>query len=149
LTDICQLEFATMTSFTVGQAAELLGVSSDTVRRWVDNGQIPAAKSEGGRRRVDGEGLARFSAERAPASTLLPVAESARNHFPGLVTKVTKDTVMAQVEIQAGPYRIVSLMSREAADELGLAPGVVAVASVKSTNVVIEIPQLSQLREAR
>ena len=130
-----------MPTFTVGQAAELLGVSPDTVRRWVDGGQIPAARTEGGRRRVDGEGLARFSAQRAPSLSMAPVSESARNHFPGLVTKVTKDTVMAQVEIQAGPYRIVSLMSREAADELELAPGVMAVASVKSTNVVIEMPQ--------
>ena len=129
-----------MSTFTVGQAAELLGVSADTVRRLVDNGQIPSARTEGGRRRVDGAGLARFSAERAPMPSVLPVAESARNHFPGIVTKVTKDTVMAQVEIQAGPFRVVSLMSREAADELALAPGVLAVASVKSTNVVIEVP---------
>jgi molybdopterin-binding protein len=127
-------------SFTVGQAAELLGVSPDTVRRWMDSGQIPAARTQGGRRRVDGAALARFSAGRAASPAVAPVAESARNHFPGLVTKVTKDKVMAQVEIQAGPYRVVSLMSREAADELGLAPGVLAVASVKSTNVVIEVP---------
>ena len=130
-----------MPSFTVGQAAELLGVSPDTVRRWVDSGQIPAARAPGGRRRVDGAVLARFSVERAASPAVAPVAESARNHFPGLVTKVTKDKVMAQVEIQAGPYRVVSLMSREAADELELAPGVLAVASVKSTNVVIEVPQ--------
>ena len=129
-----------MSSFTIGQAAELLGVSPDTVRRWVDTGQITAARTEGGRRRVDGEALARFARQRAPSQTLAPFNESARNHFPGLVTKVTKDTVMAQVEIQAGPYRIVSLMSREAADELQLAPGVMAVASVKSTNVVVEVP---------
>lgn len=130
-----------MSTFTVGQAAELLAVSPDTVRRWIDSGQLPAARTQGGRRRVDGAALARFSAARAGPSTLLPVAESARNHFPGLVTKVTKDKVMAQVEIQAGPYRVVSLMSREAAEELQLAPGVLAVASVKSTNVVVEIPQ--------
>ncbi len=129
-----------MPSFSVGQAAELLGVSPDTVRRWIDSGQIPAARSDGGRRTVDGEGLARFSAERAPAPGLLPIAESARNHFPGLVTRVIKDTVMAQVDLQAGRYRIVSLMSREAADELNLVPGVLAVASVKSTNVVVEVP---------
>jgi molybdopterin-binding protein len=129
-----------MPSFTVGQAAELLGVSADTVRRWIDSGQIPAERSEAGRRTVDGEGLARFCAQRAPQGSLLPVSESSRNHFTGLVTKVTRDTVMAQVEIQAGPYRVVSLMSREAADELKLAPGVVAIASVKSTNVVIELP---------
>jgi molybdopterin-binding protein len=128
-------------SFTVGQAAELLGVSPDTVRRWVDSRQIPAARTPGGRRRVDGAALARFSAERAGSQAVAPVAESARNHFPGLVTKVTKDKVMAQVEIQAGPYRVVSLMSREAADQLELAPGVMAVASVKSTNVVVEVPR--------
>jgi molybdopterin-binding protein len=130
-----------MPEFTVGQAAELLGVSTDTVRRWIDDGQIPAVRSSGGRRTVDGEGLARFLAERAPTSVLLPVVESARNHFPGLVTKVIKDKVMAQVDIQAGRYRIVSLLSREAADELNLTPGALAVASVKSTNVVIEIPK--------
>ena len=130
-----------MPSFTVGQAAELLGVSPDTVRRWVDNGQLEAARSPGGRRRIDGRALARFSTERAGPAMAGPVAESARNHFPGLVTKVTKDKVMAQVEIQAGPHRVVSLISREAADELRLAPGVLAVASVKSTNVIVELPQ--------
>jgi len=130
-----------MPTFTVGEAAELLAVSPDTVRRWMDAGQIPAARTAGGRRRVDGAALARFAVERAVNPSSPPVAESARNHFRGLVTKVTKDKVMAQVEIQAGPYRVVSLMSREAADELKLAPGVLAVASVKSTNVVVEVPQ--------
>ncbi len=119
----------------------MLQVSPDTVRRWVDSGQLPAERTPGGRRRVDGAALARFSAERAgtPAPPAYP--ESARNHFPGLVTKVTKDKVMAQVEIQAGPFRVVSLMSREAADELDLAAGVRVVASVKSTNVVVEVPE--------
>ena len=129
-----------MSSFTVGEAAQLLGVSSDTVRRWVDSGELRAARTPGGRRRIDGKALARFSTKRAGAPAATPVAESARNHFPGLVTKVVKDKVMAQVEIQAGPYRVVSLMSREAADELKLVPGVMAVASVKSTNVVVELP---------
>ena len=129
-----------MPTFSVGQAADLLGVSADTVRRWMDSGQIPIARTAGGRRRVEGAALARFSAQRATNPIPMPVTESARNHFPGLVTKVTKDKVMAQVEIQAGPYRVVSLMSREAADELELAPGVLAVASVKSTNVVVEVP---------
>jgi len=126
-------------SFTVGEAAELIGVSPDTVRRWVDSGQLPAERTPGGRRLVDGAALASFLTERATTPPA-PVTESARNRFTGLVTKVTKDTVMAQVEIQAGPYRVVSLMSREAADELELAPGVMAVASVKSTSVVVEIP---------
>ncbi|HEY2428004.1 MAG TPA: TOBE domain-containing protein [Acidimicrobiales bacterium] len=129
-----------MPAFTIGQAAELLAVSPDTVRRWVDGGQLPAVRTAGGRRQVEGADLARFAADRAADPPAAPVAESARNHFPGLVTKVTKDKVMAQVEIQAGPFRVVSLMSREAADELQLAPGVLAVASVKSTNVVVEVP---------
>ena len=127
--------------FTVGEAADVLGVSADTVRRWIDGGQIVATRTAAGQRRVDGAALARFAVERATRPAVLPVAESARNHFPGLVTKVTKDKVMAQVEMQAGPYRIVSLMSREAADELELAPGMMAVASVKSTNVVVEVPK--------
>ena len=132
---------AFMATFTIGQAAELLGVSPDTVRRWVDSGQLRAARTSGGQRRVNGAALAKFSVERAATAPPAPVAESARNHFPGLVTKVIKDKVMAQVELQAGPFRVVSLMSREAADELALAPGVMAVASVKSTNVVVELPQ--------
>ena len=100
----------------------------------------------GGRRSVEGAELARFMREAAdivarPAAQSPVVRESARNRFPGLVTRVLRDTVMAQVEIQSGPHRVVSLMSREAADELGLEPGVLAVASVKSTNVVVEIPE--------
>ena len=97
-----------------------------------------------GRRRVDGADLARLAEELAAAADradLGPVvAESARNRFRGLVTRVVRDTVMAQVEIQSGPHRVVSLMSREAADELGLEPGVLAIAAVKSTNVVVEVP---------
>jgi len=128
-------------SFTVSQAAELLGVSADTIRRWVDSGELPATRTPGGQRKLDGRALASFSADRAEQAPAPPVAESARNHFRGLVTKVLKDKVMAQVEMQAGPFRVVSLMSREAADELKLAPGTMAVASVKSTNVVIELPE--------
>jgi molybdopterin-binding protein len=131
--------------FRIKQAAQLLGVSDDTVRRWVETGRITAGLDGSGRLVVDGAALAEFARTVAEASprthTERVVAESARNRFPGLVTRVLRDTVMAQVEIQAGPYRVVSLMSREAADDLGLAPGVLAVASVKSTNVVIEIPE--------
>jgi molybdopterin-binding protein len=125
----------------MGQAAELLGVSPDTVRRWTDAGRLPTLRTRGGRRRINGAVLADFAASLA-AGHQPPtiVSESARNRFTGLVTRVVKDTVMAQVEIQTGPFRVVSLLSREAVDELGLAPGVLAVASVKATNVVVELP---------
>ncbi|MEO9220713.1 MAG: TOBE domain-containing protein [Mycobacteriaceae bacterium] len=131
-----------MPMFRFREAAELLGVSDDTVRRWADTGRVPSTTQDG-RRAIAGAELARFAEELA-ASTERPgprpvVAESARNRFTGLVINVVRDTVMAQVEIQAGPHRVVSLMSREAADELELEPGVLAVASVKSTNVVVEI----------
>ena len=133
-----------MPEFRIRQAAELLGVSDDTIRRWADSGRLPTTTDASNRRVVDGEALAEFAIELA---TMQPrpsqqhtVAQSARNHFTGLVTRVVKDTVMAQVEIQAGPFRVVSLMSREAADDLGLAPGVLAIASVKATNVTVEIP---------
>jgi molybdopterin-binding protein len=130
-----------MPQYTVGQAAQLLGVSADTVRRLADRGDLKVIRTPGGRRRLDGAGLARYAQTRSvPQTHATPASESARNHFPGLVTKVTKDKVMAQVELQAGPFRIVSLISREAADELALAPGSLVVASVKATNVVVEIP---------
>ena len=133
-----------VTSFRVREAAELLGVSDDTVRRWAEAGRLATVSDDAGRMTVEGAVLARFAEELA-AATERPqprpvVSESARNRFQGLVTKVLRDTVMAQVEIQAGPHRFVSLMSREAADELGLEPGVLAIAAVKSTNVVVEVP---------
>jgi molybdopterin-binding protein len=127
--------------FRIGQVAELLGVSVDTVRRWIDAGRLPAARDGSGQRLVDGAQLAAFAAalhdERDPE---VPAARSARNSFAGIVTRVVKDKVAAQVEIQAGPHRVVSLMTREAADELGLEPGVLAVAVVKATTVVVELP---------
>ncbi len=126
----------------MAEAARLLGLSDDTVRRWADSGRVAATTDAGGRRVIAGLELARIageqSAEILDAGPI--VRESSRNRFTGIVTKVTKDTVMAQVEIQAGPFRVVSLMSAEAATELGLEPGVLAVASVKSTNVVVEVP---------
>jgi len=133
-----------MQVFRISEAATLLGVSDDTLRRWAEAGRVPTTRDTSGRQAIDGAALARFAEETAsaaerPASRPV-VSESARNRFLGLVTKVTRDTVMAQVEIQAGPHRIVSLMSREAADELGLEAGVLAVAAVKSTNVVVEVP---------
>ncbi|HET7661240.1 MAG TPA: TOBE domain-containing protein [Oryzihumus sp.] len=133
-----------MTTFRIREAAELLGVSDDTVRRWADAGRLETVTDGSGRRTVEGAVLARFAEELAAAverpQPRPVVSESARNRFQGLVTKVLRDTVMAQVEIQAGPHRFVSLMSREAADELGLEPGVLAIAAVKSTNVVVEVP---------
>jgi len=130
-----------MTQFRVTEAAALLGVSDDTVRRWIDAGRLPATRDGGGRWSVRGADLAEFAREHATAPEVGGRStSSARNRLPGLVTRVVRDGVMAQVEMQAGPFRLVSLMSREAADELGLEPGVLAVASVKSTNVVIETP---------
>ncbi|MEI2764998.1 MAG: TOBE domain-containing protein [Dermatophilaceae bacterium] len=128
--------------YRVKQAAELLGVSDDTVRRLADGGRLATERDEVGRLVIPGASLARLAQEQADVAAAHPVlAQSARNHFRGLVTRVLRDTVMAQVEIQAGPFRVVSLMSREAADELGLTAGVLAVATVKATNVVVEIPQ--------
>lgn len=129
-------------TYRIAEAAEVLGVSDDTVRRWVDGGRIPA-RSEGGRTTLDGADLARLAEELADhpdRESTRASAVSARNRLAGIVTKVVKDKVMAQVEMICGPYRLVSLMSSEAADELGLEPGVRAIASVKSTNVVVERP---------
>jgi molybdopterin-binding protein len=128
--------------FTMREAAELLGVSDDTVRRWADAGRFATADRGGGHRGVDGPELARFARAMASDQTAPGAAAvSARNRLVGIVTDVKRDTVMAQVEMQCGPYRVVSLMSREAADELGLEPGVRALASIKSTNVVVELPR--------
>ena len=126
-----------MQGYRIGEAAELLGVSVDTVRRWADSGRLAAERDEHGHRVVSGVDLAAFATtQRAELSA----PSSARNRFRGIVTAITKDTVMAQVEIQAGPHRVVSLLSREAVDELGLTVGGLAVAVVKSTNVVVELP---------
>ena len=126
--------------YRIGHAAELLGVSVDTVRRWADDGQLAVVRSAGGQRLVRGADLARMATERSEDSGEGRTTTSARNRFSGLVTRVRADELMAQVEIQAGPYRVVSLMTREAAEDLGLAPGVEAVAVVKSTTVVVERP---------
>ena len=119
----------------------LLGVSDDTVRRWLDSGQLTAGVDTAGRKVVDGAELAAFA--RAQANAVPDpsgVGRSARNRFVGLVTEIVEDKVMAQVEIQSGPHRVVSLMSTEAVHELGLTPGMLAVAVVKSTQVIIETP---------
>ncbi|HEX8498785.1 MAG TPA: TOBE domain-containing protein [Actinomycetales bacterium] len=134
-----------MPLFRIREAGELLGVSDDTLRRWVDAGRVAAVLDPAGRQAIEGAALAHLAEELAAAGERPQpgpvVSASARNRLVGLVTRVVRDTVMAQVDLQVGPHRVVSLMSREAADELGLEPGVLAVASIKSTNVVIEVPR--------
>ena len=136
-----------MPTFRIKEAASLLGVSTDTLRRWADGGRIQTTTDPSGRLAVDGVALARLAQELAQPpghrEGVAVVAHSARNRFSGLVSRVIRDAVMAQVEIQAGPHRFVSLLSREAADELGLEPGMLAVAAVKATNVSVEIPEPS------
>ncbi|HEY2765074.1 MAG TPA: helix-turn-helix transcriptional regulator [Pseudonocardiaceae bacterium] len=130
-----------MPHYRMSEVAELFGVSDDTVRRWADSGQLTAVRDSGGRKAVNGVELAAFAKSQAhavPDPSL--VDRSARNRFVGLVTEVIFDQVMAQVEIQCGPHRVVSLMSSEAARDLGLEPGVLAVAIVKSTQVIVETP---------
>ena len=131
-----------MASYKIGDVAELLGISVDSVRRLTDSGRLATVRTAGGQRVVDGRQLARFMAKTpADFKPETTVGRSGRNHFQGIVTRVLKDRVMAQVELQAGPYRLVALISREAADELGLAPGVRAVAVVKATTVMVELPE--------
>lgn len=129
-----------MTHLRIGEAAALMGVSDDTVRRWIERGELTEQADGAGRKTVDGAELARLAQERAAAHAAGgehgPV--SARNSFRGLVTAVTSDPVMSQVDIQCGPYRVVSLVSTEAVRELGLEPGSLATARVKATSVVIE-----------
>ncbi|USQ80763.1 helix-turn-helix transcriptional regulator [Ornithinimicrobium faecis] len=128
-----------MPQIRVSEAASLLGVSDDTVRRWIDQGRLPASRSDNGRMAVEGRDLAALTQELAGEEDG-GLRTSARNQLRGIVTRVTKDTVMAQVELQCGPFRVVSLMSAEAAEELELEPGVVASASIKATQVVIALP---------
>ncbi|MDT0307672.1 helix-turn-helix transcriptional regulator [Streptomyces sp. DSM 44917] len=132
-----------MRSYSIGRAARLLGVSPDTVRRWADAGRLPTRRDEAGKRLIAGEDLAAFAgalaAEAAAAGPERGVPyTSARNAFPGIITAVTLGDVAAQVEIQAGPHRLVSLLTREAVEELGLAVGMEAVARVKATSVHID-----------
>src|ERR1700746_2579790 len=124
-----------MPKFRIKEAANLLGVSTDTVRRWADGGRIETITDSSGRLAVDGAALARFAQHLAESTdhgeSRVVVAHSARNRFSGLVSRVVRDAVMAQVEIQAGPHRFVSLLSHEAADELGLEPGTLVTAAIK------------------
>lgn len=130
-----------MHEFTMRDAAAILGVSPDTVRRLADAGTLRSRRTRGGQRRVDGRSLARHLVRRDGRPSGGRAAEvSTRNHLPGIVTRVVRDRVAAQVEIQVGPNRLVSLLTREAADALRLEPGMAAVAAVKATNVAIELP---------
>ena len=129
------------TAIRVGEAAELLGVSVDTLRRWTASGRLRVRRSAGGQRLVALADIRRLQEERRQKQARPIVAQSARNRFPGVVTRVEKDRVAAVVEVQAGPHRLVSLMTAEAATELALAPGSAVVCVVKATNVVVEIAQ--------
>ena len=135
-----------VSAYRVAEAADVLGVSNDTLRRWIDADRVPAGPGADGKTQIAGVDLAKLAkqlADHGPEGfghVSRSAAVSARNRMCGIVTAVKKDTVMAQVEMVCGPYRLVSLMSSEAADDLGLEPGVLAIASVKSTNVVVELP---------
>jgi molybdopterin-binding protein len=135
-----------VTSYRVAEAAEVLSVSDDTLRRWVDAGRVAAGPGPDGRTVIQGADLATLARSLADSGgegldrATRSDSVSARNRMRGIVTDVRKDAVMAQVELICGPFRVVSLMSAEAAGELGLEPGVIAIASVKSTNVVVELP---------
>lgn len=133
---LCYLPLVSPT-FRPGEVAPLIGVSVDTVRRWCDSGELPTTRDDAGRRTIDGVDLAQFLRHRSG-----PVAasrQSARNRFPGIVTRVERDGVTALVEVQAGPHRVVSLITADAVDDLGLAPGVLVAAVVKATNVGVEL----------
>ena len=124
--------------YRIGEAARLLGVRVETLRRWERDGKVRTSRTAGGQREVPAQEVARILAERR-ATQAAPAHTSRRNAFPGVIIKVTKDKVSAIVEIQAGPHRVVSLITREAADELGLKAGMEAVATVKATSVMVEV----------
>ncbi|HEX7658927.1 MAG TPA: TOBE domain-containing protein [Pseudonocardiaceae bacterium] len=130
-----------MPQFRFSEVARLLAVSDDTVRRWVDSGLLHSGVDSAGRKVIDGAELAQFAkAQAVDIADPSDVSRSARNRFVGLVTEIITDRVMAQVELQCGPHRVVSLISSEAVRDLGLEVGSLAVAVIKSTNVVIETP---------
>lgn len=130
-----------MPTLKMSEAAVLLGVSTDTVRRLVDTRKLRSARTGGGQRRIDGLSLAKYLAARQPDGSPRRDEQSIRNRLPGIVLRVVKDRVAAQVEVQVGPHRLVSLVTREAVEALGLAPGMPAIASVKATNLAIELPR--------
>ena len=129
-----------MDTYRIGEAARVLGVRVETLRRWEREGLLTTTRTTGGQREIPAAEVARLLAERRAAKPT-PTHTSRRNAFPGVITKVTRDKVSALVEVQAGPHRVVSLITREAADELELKEGMEAVASVKATSVMIEVPE--------
>ena len=131
--------------YRLGQAAQVLGVSVDTVRRYADSGKLASSRTRGGQRRIDGLALARFAESQGDARA--SGRSSARNRLFGVVTRVVQDRVAAQVEMRCGPFRIVAILSREAVESLGLAPGVLANAVVKATNVVVELVEIPDSAE--
>jgi molybdopterin-binding protein len=137
--------------FRIAVAAELLGVSDDTVRRWIDSGKLPVERDQSRTMVIDGATLAAFAQGQAhaPSDPTPSIGSSARNRLVGLVTKVVSDTVMTQIEVQCGPHRMVSVVSTEAAEELDLQRGSLVVAVVKSTQVLIETPQKRNVLTAR
>ncbi|HEX9122115.1 MAG TPA: helix-turn-helix transcriptional regulator [Actinomycetota bacterium] len=126
-------------NYRIGEAAAMLGVRVETLRRWERDGKLALARTKGGQRLVPASEVARLLAEHREASKVS--AQSVRNHFPGVVTEVRRDKVAATVEILAGPHRILALVTREAVDQLGLKPGMRAVATVKATNVMVELAE--------
>jgi molybdopterin-binding protein len=125
-------------SFRIGEAAEMLGVRVETVRRWEREGKVRAVRTRGGQREIPASEVARLLAQRRSRTKV--TVGSARNRFPGVVTRVERDGLAATVEIQAGPHRILAFITREAADEMGLRPGMEAVATVKATSVMVDVP---------
>jgi molybdopterin-binding protein len=136
----------TDTAVRVGEAADLLGVSVDTLRRWTASGRLRVRRSAGGQRLVSIADIRRLQDERRQTRKRPVVAQSARNRFEGVVTRVEKDRVAAVVEVQAGPHRLVSLMTAEAAEELAFRPGMTVVCVVKATNVVVEVARATSRR---
>ena len=142
-----QIDERAATRLRVGQAAEMLGVSVETLRRWEVEGRLRMERSDGGQRLVPIDEVSRLLDERRKASIDRPiVAQSARNRFAGIVTRIDVDRVAAVVEIIAGPHRLVSLMTAEAVEEMGLRVGDEAVGVVKATNVIVEIPSAKEAR---
>ena len=125
----------------IGRAAEILGVSAETLRRWSETGKLRTRRSRGGQRLIAMSDVVRLSGAKRAKARPPAVAQSARNRFAGIVTRIEKDRISAVVEVQAGPHRLVSLITAEAANELKLRPGLAVVCVVKATNVVVEVPR--------